>query len=140
MTPEAIFEPMLVMMALTFVTALWMLVLRIQAVRQGRLPAGYFRLNRGGKEPEQLTQVTQHFHNLLEIPPLFYVALLVVYATGQVDATYLSLAWLFVLFRLLHAIVHTTYNNVLHRLTVFLASVAMLGAVWVRIAAQLLGA
>jgi hypothetical protein len=139
MTQEAIFLPLLAMIALTFATALWMLALRIQAVRSGQLPAGYFKLNRGGKEPEQLARVAQHFHNLLELPPLFYVALVVIFVLQRVDPTYLTLAWLYVLFRLLHGIVHTTYNNVLHRLSWFLLSVAMLAALWVRIGAQLLG-
>ena len=105
MTQDVSFLPMLAMIAIIFVTALWMLALRIRAVRQGRLSAGYFRLNRAGKEPARL-----------------------------------ALAWLYVLLRLLHGLVHTTYHNVLHRLTVFLASIAMLGALWVRIGSQLLGA
>lgn len=137
MTAQAFFLPMLAMITLTFATALWMLALRIQAVRQGQLPAGYFVLNRGAPEPQRLAQVSQHFHNLLELPPLFYVALLTVFVLQQVDAAYLALAWLLVLFRLLHGIVHTTYNNVLHRLSWFLLSVAMLAAIWVRIGVQL---
>lgn len=140
MPQEAILAPLLAMIALTFATALWMLWLRIQAVRSGRLPAGYFRLNRGAKEPERLAQVTQNMHNLLEFPPLFYVALLTVYAMGQTDQAYLTLAWLYVLFRLLHTAVHTSYNNVLHRLTAFLASMALLAAIWLRIASQVLAA
>ena len=68
------------------------------------------------------------------------VALLTVYAMGRADQTYLMLAWLYVLFRVLHTAVHTTYNNVLHRLTVFLTSIALLGAIWVRIGTQVLAA
>lgn len=140
MNQEVIFQPMLAMIALTFATAMWMLALRIAAVRGGRMPAAYFSLYRGAKEPPQLARVTQNFHNLLEIPPLFYVTLVAVYAMGRVDETYLALAWLYVLFRLLHTAVHTSYNNVLHRLAVFLTSIAVFMAMWVRIGVQLLGA
>lgn len=139
MTTDAIFQPVLVMIALTFAVGLWMLALRIRAVREGRLPGAYFRLYRGGKEPPRLAQVTQHFHNLLEVPPLFYVSLLVIHAMGRVDDFYLALAWLYVLFRLLHTGVHTTYNDVLHRLAAFLASLVVLAVIWGRIGSQLLG-
>lgn len=135
--PSQIFLPVIAMIALTVGIALWMLMLRIGAVRAGQLSPKYFRLNRGGKEPERLTQVTQHYHNLLELPPLFYIAAVTVYALQLVDAIYLTLAWAYVGFRLLHAAVHTTYNHVMHRLMVFLGSVAMLVAIWARLGFQL---
>lgn len=140
MTPDAIFLPLAAMIGLTFAVALWMLALRIGAVRNRQLPARYFLLNRGAKEPERLAQVTQNFHNLLETPPLFYAALLVIYVTGHVDQVYLYLAWTYVVFRVLHTGVHTTSNVLLARLLVFLASVAVLGVLWVRITGQLLAA
>lgn len=137
MTPSSLFYPLLTMIALTFAMALWMLALRIRAVRRGELSIGYFRLNKGGKPSEQLQRVTQHYDNLLEMPPLFYVSLLAVYVLQQADTIHLTLAWLYVFFRLLHAVVHTTYNNILHRMIAFLLSCAVLGAIWTRLGLQL---
>jgi hypothetical protein len=40
--------------------------------------------------------------------------------------------------RLVHSLVHLTYNNVFHRLGAFAASTVVLGALWVRFAVALL--
>ena len=41
------------------------------------------------------------------------------------------LAWVYVGLRVLHSIVHLTYNNVMHRLTIFAASNAVLAVLWI---------
>lgn len=131
-----IFQPVIVMIALTFSMALWMLRLRFKAVGEGKLSPEYFKLNQGGKPPQQLIQVTQHFDNLLELPTLFYAVCVIAYVMGSVDAYLLTLAWAFVVMRLLHSAIHTTYNHILHRMLTFLASCAVLGMMWVDIGIQ----
>jgi hypothetical protein len=69
--------------------------------------------------------------NLLELPVLFYVACIVVYMTDTVSAATVGLAWAFVAARVLHSVIHLTYNNVMHRLTVFTASNFVLVALWI---------
>ncbi|MBT9096440.1 MAPEG family protein [Methylovulum psychrotolerans] len=66
--------PMVAMVLLTFVIGIWMLRLRIKAVKEGVLNPGYFLLNRGAKLPDGLAKVTQHYANLFEMPVLFYVS------------------------------------------------------------------
>lgn len=136
MNPTTIFQPVVVMIALTFAVALWMLRLRFKAVGAGELTPGYFKTYRGGKVPEHLTLVTHHFDNLLEIPPLFYVACVVLYVLDGVSGYTLALAWTYVAFRLVHCAIHTSYNNVFHRMFAFLASTAVLGMMWVEIGRQ----
>jgi len=46
---------------------------------------------------------------------LFYVLCLYLHATGRVDALYVTLAWLFFAFRVLHSYVHCTSNRVSRR-------------------------
>jgi hypothetical protein len=76
--------------------------------------------------------------NLLELPLLFYVVCLALYITLSVDALALALAWLYFALRLVHSLVHLTYNNVFHRLGAFAASAVVLGALWVRFGVALL--
>ena len=64
---------------------------------------------------------------------LFYVACLTLYVTQTLDATVLYLAWLYVALRACHSIVHLTYNNVFHRLSVFAASNVILLIIWIRL-------
>ena len=133
MHQATIFQPVIVMIVLTFAVALWMLRLRFKAVGTGALTPAYFKLNRGGKAPEHLTLVTHHFDNLLEIPPLFYIACVIAFVLNGVDGYMLGLAWAYVAARLVHCAIHTSYNNVFHRMFAFLASTAVLGVMWAEI-------
>lgn len=138
MQQALILYPPFALVILTFGIALWMLRLRFRAVRNRELNPKYFRLNRGGKEPEQLAQVTQNYDNLLEMPILFYAVCIASLAAQQVDTVLLSLAWVYVGARLIHSYIHTTYNYLLHRMSVFLFSTACLAAMWIYLAIKAL--
>ena len=124
---------------LTFGIALWMAHLRFAAVRRGDLKAGYYRLNRGGEPPEYLAKVSQNFDNLLELPILFYVVGLLAYVSGNADAGHLAMAWIYVATRVVHSYIHTTYNDVLHRMLPFALGTLVLIAMWLRLLLQLPG-
>ncbi len=130
MNQTMILQPMVVMVALTLGVALWMLRLRFKAVADGQLSPGYFKHNRGGKVPDYLARVTQNFDNLLELPPLFYIACVILYLLHAVDGYTLALAWAYVASRLLHSAIHTTYNQLYHRMSAFLVSCLLLGMLW----------
>ncbi|ASF47758.1 MAPEG family protein [Methylovulum psychrotolerans] len=130
--------PMVAMVLLTFVIGIWMLRLRIKAVKEGVLNPGYFLLNRGAKLPDGLAKVTQHYANLFEMPVLFYVACLAVIVTRNTDWLSLGLAWLFVAARVAHAYIHTGHNGLKHRRLAFLAGTVVLALLWLRLLGQLL--
>ncbi len=138
MQPEQIFFPIIGMAFLTLTIGLRMLKLRIKAVKEGAINPAYFRLNRGGKLPEYLAKSTQHYDNLFEMPILFYVVVVLVYVTGHVDPIYLVSAWLFLIARVVHAVIHVTYNNVQHRRNAFLMGTLVLYGIWGRLFFQLL--
>lgn len=137
MSPDAILYPMFALAMLTFGIALWMAYLRFAAVRRGDLNVGYYRLNREGTPPEYLARVSQNFDNLLELPILFYVICLAVYVSGQTDAVHVAMAWLYVGTRAVHSYIHTTYNDVLHRMLPFGLGTLVLIAMWLRLPFQL---
>lgn len=132
-----ILYPMFALALLTFGVALWMARLRFAAVQRGDLSADYYRLNRGGEPPEYLAKVSQNFDNLLELPILFYVGCLLVHVTGKVDGIYLAMAWTYVATRVLHSWIHTTYNDVMHRMVPFGLGTLVLIAMWLRLLFQL---
>jgi len=70
--------------------------------------------------------------NLLELPVLFYVVCLAFFVTGKVDTLAVVLAWAYVALRAAHSVIHLSYNNVFHRLSVYAASNVVLLALWVR--------
>jgi hypothetical protein len=54
----------------------------------------------------------------------------IAFLTRTVDWAVLVLAWTFVGLRVMHSLVHITYNNVFHRLTLFATSMVTLMALW----------
>jgi hypothetical protein len=74
--------------------------------------------------------------NLLELPLLFYVACLLMLVTGKFDGAQIALAWVFVLTRGIHAIIHIGFNHVPLRFAAFFAGSVTLGVLWIRFAAQ----
>ena len=59
---------------------------------------------------------------------------LYLYAVREVDTIYVVLAWLFVLFRVLHSLVHCTFNKIILRFALYAASCAFLFIMIIRAA------
>lgn len=85
------------------------------------------------------TQAAENFRNLFEVPVLFYVLCIALALTGGSTPGFVAAAWAYVGLRALHSFVHVTYNRVVHRFLVYVASTLLLFAMWaafvVRIAA-----
>ncbi len=130
MSPIQILFPMAGMVLLTFAVGVAMLGLRFRAVARGEINPRYFLLNRGGRVPEYLARVEQNYTNLFELPVLFYVLVLTLYATASVTPSQIWLAWGFVVARVLHTLVHTTVNRLRWRMRIFSAGALLLIAAW----------
>jgi hypothetical protein len=61
---------------------------------------------------------------------LFYALTAIALATGYVPDWLVTCAWVFFVLRVLHSVIHCTYNKVYHRLAVFLASFVLLIGMW----------
>jgi hypothetical protein len=132
MKPEAIFAPVSALAIWTASVVFWTGFVRIRAVRQGRAPRGAFRLGEAPGVPTDVTVVNRNLMNLLEMPVLFYVVCIAFYVTRHVDPGLITLAWIFVAFRLVHSLIHLTTNRVLQRLTAFALSNVVLVMMWIR--------
>lgn len=138
MNQTVIFYPLLAMVLLTFIVGVKMLISRIKAVKEEGMNPAFFALNRGAKQPDYLIKVSQHYENLFELPLLFYIAVILVYITNNADYLYFSLAVLFVVVRYIHAFIHVTYNNLLHRRNAFLVGTVLLFILWLRLSYQII--
>ena len=136
MSVQAILIPMFVQVGLTFVLLFWMGALRLSAIRSGQVDPQQVRL----REPNwpRVVQVGNAFHNQLELPVLFYVAVLLALQTETLDVVLLILSWLFVLSRLVHAYVHVTSNRLDRRTGVFGVGAIALLLMWVIVIARFL--
>lgn len=120
MQPYAVIYPMATLFLLNIFVMFMMLFYRVKAVRTRKVSPRYFKLNKGSEIPEHLEALSQNYSNLLELPLLFYIVCLMAITLKLNVEYFLLYAWLYVVFRYIHSFIHITYNNVLHRLFVFL--------------------
>jgi hypothetical protein len=130
MHAQAIFGPVSVL-------ALWTLLVlamagsrRIRGALSGRAPRTAFRLGESAEVPADIVVVNRNFMNLLEAPVLFYVVCIALYVTRQVNTAMVTLAWVYVLLRLVHSFIHLTSNRIIQRLISHAVSNFVLLAIW----------
>jgi hypothetical protein len=76
--------------------------------------------------------------NLLEMPVLFYLAVLLSLILLVQDQVLILLSWTYVLLRYVHSLIQCTYNKVMHRFQVYLLSCVTLFLIWLRLASYIL--
>ena len=86
-----------------------------------------------------MSNPSDNLKNLFEIPVLFYALTLYLFVTNHVDAAYVSAAWVFVAFRVLHSAVHCTINIVMVRFYLYAVSTLAVWFIAVRAALFYLG-
>lgn len=129
----SIFYPVVALVLWTFAVLLLVPKARFKAARARQVRAADFAFGESESVPPETRLPNRNYMNLLELPVLFYVACLVVYVIGKVDAWSLGLAWLYVALRIAHSLVHLTYNHVIHRMRAFALGYFVLLALWIRI-------
>lgn len=137
MSIEAILMPMFVQVALTFVLLFWTIILRLRAVRRGEVNPQQIAL-REPNWPPRVQQISNAFHNSVEMPTLFYVVVLLGLITRTLDVTLYVLMWMFVVSRIVHATIHVTSNRLSHRTPVFLIGAIALALMWVIVIARVI--
>ncbi len=106
---------------------------RMKAVRKGDVRFSYFREYTSQTPPGYMQKATRQWANLYEVPVLFYAACAAILILKLDDLVFVYLAYVFFGLRLVQALIHTTYNNVLHRLMIFAAGMITVLAMWLRL-------
>jgi hypothetical protein len=83
-------------------------------------------------------QAAENFRNLFEVPVLFYVLCAALVLTGGSTPGFVSAAWAYVALRIVHSLIHVTYNRVTHRFLVYVASTLLLFGTWAALIARIL--
>lgn len=136
MGAAAVLAPVFVQVTLTLGLLFWMGRLRVGAVRSGAVRMGDIALGQQNW-PQQATQVGNSYRSQFELPVLFYLVSVLALFTARASVLLVVLAWLFVVSRLLHALIHVTTNNVPRRFFLFLAGAAILTLMWIVYAVDL---
>tara|TARA_B100001248_G_scaffold262707_1_gene261266 strand:- start:11887 stop:12327 length:441 start_codon:yes stop_codon:yes gene_type:complete len=129
-----ILYPTFVLVFLTFGVTLAMPLIRFRAVKSEKVDLRYFKYYETRYEvPASVMALSNHYNNLFQMPILFYIVSILIMLTNTVDTIFLQLAWAYVAMRLLHSIIHLSYNHVMHRLIPFALSTLILLVLWFRL-------
>ena len=89
--------------------------------------------------PGTISLASHNLKNLFELPVIFYAVCLYLFASDSVDGFYLAAAWWFFAFRIVHSLIHCTYNKVEHRFYAYVLAAVALWAMVIRGAMQVMG-
>lgn len=139
MAQSGIFHPVLVLVGWTLLVLLVIPYRRFKAAFAGQVTAKDFRFGESANVPPDVSIPNRNYMNLLEAPLLFYVICFTLFQLQHVDSLVVALAWGYVALRVVHSIIHLTYNRVEHRLVAFALSNAVLAAIWLKAVAGVFG-
>jgi hypothetical protein len=126
---QEVLLPLFVEVLLTFLLFFGMAGLRTRDFGGGAVRPENVAL-REPNWPVRTTQFANSFANQFELPVLFYVLTILAYVTHWAGYVFLILAWIFVIFRILHAYVHVTSNVVRVRGSLYGIAAAALFLNW----------
>lgn len=138
MTDKTIFLPVAALAMWTLLVLLLVPIHRFRAGAQQKVTADDFRFGESAAVPPQVSIPNRAWMNLLEAPLLFYLACIILFSLRATDQPALVLAWSYVGARIIHSLIHVTYNRVFHRLIAFAVSNVILVVLWVRVLNALL--
>ena len=140
MRNPAILLPMFALAAWTLLVLVLIPLVRARAARRREIVIDDFRYGESANVPAAVSIPNRNYMNLLELPMLFYIVCLVLYVTGGASSIAIAIAWAFVALRVVHSVIHLTYNRVVHRLAAFTAANVALVFLWVIAAAHVIHA
>jgi len=142
MESSRLFIPFAGMMLLTMVVWIYMYARRLPFMAASGM------LQQRQITPEELARrsppgvalPSDNLKNLLELPTIFYAVVLCLAITQKMDDLHVASAWAFFLLRVVHSLVHCTFNFIPLRFLVYVASAAALWFMVIRLAWQLMAA
>lgn len=137
MSDTAILAPVAALVGWTLFVLLFVPFRRFRAAFAGRVKGHDFKYGESANVPGDVSIPNRNFMNLLEAPVLFYVVCIALYVMHKAGPSTVTLAWAYFGLRVVHSLVHLTYNRVMHRLAVYAASTVVLVMLWIRLLAAL---
>ena len=89
--------------------------------------------------PGTVSLASHNLKNLFELPVIFYAVCLYLFVSDSVDGIYLAAAWWFFAFRVVHSLIHCSYNKVEHRFAAYMLAAIGLWVMVIRSALSLFG-
>ena len=129
-----ILYPMFGMIVLTGILMLALLFSRLPTIVNnfGNLQSAKHSDELRPNLPDTKRYITDNHNHLFEQPTVFYAIVIYIYLVQHADSLHIMLAWTYVVFRVIHSLVHVTTNNVSIRASIFILSLICLISMIVR--------
>lgn len=128
MNPILLLLPIAIHALVTLALYAPMSMARLRTVKEGKVRARVYKLNR--EEPEESLRWSNAIRNQNETGGLFYAACILAYATNGGSFLTALLAWGFLVAKLVHVAVHATYNDLRLRRPLFMVAYFLLILLW----------
>jgi hypothetical protein len=135
---DPIWLPCASMVGLTALVWLKLYADRLGEMRARRIDPQALATARAAAGELAKTGAADNFRNLFEVPVLFYLLCVALVLNGGSTPGFVSAAWAYVVLRVVHSLIHVTYNRVVHRFLVYVASTLLLFGMWAAFVAKIL--
>jgi hypothetical protein len=130
---QPMLAPVIALAAWTMLIWAWMYATRIPAILAARM-----KLDSNAPRGEQMAQLpprvrwkADNYNHLMEQPTVFFAVALSLALLGDSSQSSITLAWAYVVLRVLHSLVQVLVNHIPTRFAIFfLSSLALIGLVW----------
>ena len=130
--PGNILAPVVALVAWTLLMLVWLVMVRMPALRKVGIDLGKARGGRphglDGVVDEKAQWPAHNYMHLVEQPTLFYAISIVLFLEHAGTGLNVTLAWAYVGLRVLHSLIQITFNRIIVRFFVFLLSTLVLMA------------
>ena len=136
---DPIWQPCAAMVGLTALVWIKLYADRLREMRTRRIDPQALSTARAAAGLLERSQAADNFRNLFEVPVLFYVLCVALALTGGSTPGFVAAAWSYVGLRALHSLIHVSYNRVVHRFLIYVASTLLLFGMWIAFVASIAG-
>jgi hypothetical protein len=117
---STILTPVLALIVWTLVVWAWMYALRIPAMQSADIdPDDAQHPGSLNILPSKVRAVADNYNHLHEQPTVFYALAFYTHLSGNAGSLAISLAWAYVVLRVLHSLTQNTINRVMIRFSLF---------------------
>lgn len=123
-TNTEIIAPIVVLVAWSLVMWTWMLAIRVPYLAKagGKMDGSIPQAELVAKLPSRIRWVGENYNHIMEQPTVFYAIVFAVYLLGIGDGINVTLAWAYVVLRIIHSLVQSLINVIPIRFLIFILS------------------
>eukprot|EP00026_Physarum_polycephalum_P021111 Phypoly_transcript_24158.p1 GENE.Phypoly_transcript_24158~~Phypoly_transcript_24158.p1 ORF type:complete len:142 (+),score=9.39 Phypoly_transcript_24158:119-544(+) len=122
-TTSPILAPVVSLVLWSLIMEAWLYAVRVPAMIRLRIkvdPANPHAFNE--KLPASVRWKADNYNHLMEQPTIFYAVAITLAVAGAGHGVNASLAWLYVILRVIHSFIQVTVNHIMARFFVFVVS------------------